>query len=169
MKEFKRRLRITFSYVTEPSRIWYEMMSYVEMVKRMVFWGWKMRWSWDFDANTIYEILHLKYNRIYKCMEKHHHLEWNKNIETKGMKKLRTMVLLTKRISDDKYVDIADPTYWDEFWAEKERNNIKDFFDRDEKDRERFVNAIKKSEEIKKQDKEMFLKLLKEDNDGWWD
>jgi hypothetical protein len=167
MKEIKRKFSVVLRYISNPYRIWYEIIGFVEMVNRVFFWGWKMRRSWDFDANTIYEMLYLKYDRIYKCIEKHHHLVWNQNTETKGMKKLASMVLLTKRLSEDSYVDIADPTYWSDYYSKPRK--IEDFFREDEKDKNRFRRAVIKSEEIKKQDKEMFLKLLQKNNDGWWD
>jgi hypothetical protein len=167
MKEWKRKLRVAFGYIENPSRIWYEIVSYVEMINRMIFWGWHMRRSWDFDAKTVYEMLYLKYDRTYKCMKKHHHLMWNRNTETRGMKRLASMVLLTKRLHEDNYVDIADPTFWEDYYSKPRK--VEDFFKDDGDSKDRFRYAVKKSEEIKKQDKEMFIKLLQKHNDGWWD
>lgn len=167
MKEWKRKLRVAFGYIENPSRIWYEIIALVEMIKRMMFWGWHMRRSWDFDANTVYEMLYLKYDRTYKCMKKHHHLMWNRNTETRGMKRLASMVLLTKRLHEDNYVDIADPTFWEDYYSKPRK--FEDFFKDDGDSKDRFRYAVKKSEEIKKQDKEMFIKLLQKHNDGWWD
>lgn len=148
-----------------PFRIYNEVVSFIEMVKRMLFWGWKLRNSWDFDASTIWEMLNLKYTRIYNCMNKNGHLEWNKNENTKSMKRLRTMIVLTKRLNDEKYVDIADPTFWSEFHSNP-NNKWDSCFDGETG--KRFSRAVKNSRVIEEQDKEMFLKLFKH-NDGWWD
>jgi hypothetical protein len=74
-----------------------------EKLNRMIFWGWKLRYSWDFDASTLYEIIYLKLDRVQKCCLKHGHLEWDSSPDTNLMRKLSELKGLAKRLSEDNY------------------------------------------------------------------
>jgi hypothetical protein len=80
-----------------------EYLKYAEMFNRMIFWAWKMRWSWDFDIHTVYEMLYLKLDRSYNCFLKNGHLVWNSNPNNKLMRRLQEARYLAKRLCDDEY------------------------------------------------------------------
>lgn len=61
---------------------------YSEMIKRIFYYGWGMRKSYDFDAWTLYGSIYLKLDRVYDCMLNHSHLMWNSSPDTNLMKKL---------------------------------------------------------------------------------
>ena len=44
----------------------YKWLTDWSRLQRFFFWGWNMRYSWDWDAHTVYDMLHLKYKRTYK-------------------------------------------------------------------------------------------------------
>lgn len=77
------------------------MRRIIEKIKRMLFWGWKLRDSYDFDAHTIYEILYLKLDRVYNVMLNNSHLMWNDSPDTPGMRRLREARDLALRFSQD--------------------------------------------------------------------
>lgn len=140
-----------------------EIRSKREMFDRILFWGWKMRHSYDFDANTIYQMLYLKYLRTYQCMKNHGSCTWNSDINTKDMRRLRTLTEVCRRLSEDNYLHIAesDEKYWIDFHKNWRINRNSD-------KKGKFHRICLKSDILKKQDKEMFTKLFKY-NDGFWD
>lgn len=69
----------------------------------MIFWGWNMRWSYDFDASTIYDMLHLKLNRLHTEFKDNGHCVWNGNIDHPDMKRIRVATELAKRLSTEGY------------------------------------------------------------------
>jgi hypothetical protein len=88
-------------------KIYYEPISkynqYCEMLNRMFYWGWYMRWSYDFDAQTMYEMLYRKLDRVYCCMRDHSHLMWNSNEDNRLMRELREARELAYRMWHDEY------------------------------------------------------------------
>lgn len=74
-----------------------------EMLCRMAFWAWHMRWSWDFDAHTIYQMTYLKLKKIHECMLNHGHCVWNSDPLNNRMRKLAEAKVLAKRLADDDY------------------------------------------------------------------
>jgi len=94
-----------------------------QMLQRMFFWGWKMRWSWDFDSHTIYEMLHYKLDRLYNCHLKYSHCVWNSDPNNNLMKKLKEASILAKRLSEDQYdikaFEEADKKFKLKSWMEK--------------------------------------------------
>lgn len=72
--------------------IWYNRVSWVtskfQMLSRMIFWGWYMRNSYDFDAHTIYDMLEMKLDRLYYVFKHHSHCVWNSDVENKDMRRL---------------------------------------------------------------------------------
>lgn len=77
------------------------ILKYKEMWQRVFYYGWKMRWSWDFDAWTIYDVLYLKLDRVHGCMINHSHLMWNSRPDTKLMKRLCEAKHLAKKLSEN--------------------------------------------------------------------
>lgn len=80
-----------------------EFRSKKEMIERMIFWGWKMRNSWDFDASTTYSMIHLKLDRCYKTFKDHGHCAWNSSEKLNRMRKLKEASKLAERLYEDKY------------------------------------------------------------------
>lgn len=76
---------------------------YGQMFDRMFFWAFKMRNSWDFDASTIYEMVYLKLDRVYKCMRDHGHCMWNSDPANKDMRRLLELTELARKLSEDDY------------------------------------------------------------------
>ena len=74
-----------------------------EMLNRMLFWCWNLRWNWDFDSYTIYVILHLKLTRLYECFKNNGHCVWNAHPNTKLMRRLREAIVLAKMLYDDRF------------------------------------------------------------------
>lgn len=74
-----------------------------QTLERMLFWGWKMRHSYDFDAHTVYEAIHLKLERIHKCMKENGHLEWNSDESNNLMRKLAECKGIAKKLAEENY------------------------------------------------------------------
>lgn len=73
-------------------------------INRMLFWGWNMRNSVDYDASTLYDVVYLKLDRVYDSMLNYNHLVWNSSPDTKLMRRLCELKLLAKKLSEsDKY------------------------------------------------------------------
>lgn len=81
-------------------RIYFKSLK--ETLSRMIYWGWKMRNSYDFDAHTMYDILHYKLDRIYQAALKDPYHVWT-DPNTKLMRRLKEASILANRISEDNY------------------------------------------------------------------
>ena len=166
--------------------LWYDPISWYrskyEMLQRVVFWGWKMRWSWDFDAHTIYEMLYLKLDRVYVCMRDHSHCVWNSNEDNRRMRELREAKELARRLMDDDYemagfyeteekygklktwtTKIPDkPLYrYHSLWGEDEKT--------DKEAGKLFTRRNKHWNDVRKLHKDRLFYLLNNNIDGWWD
>lgn len=80
----------------------YRLLSLKETLGRMIYWGWKMRNSYDFDAHTVYDILHHKLDKIHQAALKDPYHVWTEP-NTKLMKRLKEASILAKRIREDNY------------------------------------------------------------------
>ena len=83
-------------------KIVHPFYKYKEMISRMIFWGWNMRWNYDFDGFTLYEIYYMKLDRMYKCMSNYGNCVWNscpEDPEYKLMKKLKLARTLAHRLA----------------------------------------------------------------------
>jgi hypothetical protein len=147
-----------------------------EMIGRMIYWGWHMRWSWDFDAGTIYKMLHLKLDRTYDCMKNHSHLKWNSDVNNPGMRKLCEAKHLASKLSKDNY----HREY--EKFSQMYKSNRKDcmsIFKDDHYPNAKIINeklysfmlkkAFKRDNLEKITDKRRFFMLLEKHIDSWWD
>lgn len=149
-----------------------------EMIARMLFWGWKLRWSWDFDASTMYEITYLKLSRVHDCMKKHGHLVWNANHNSNLMRKLAETKMLAKKLSEDDY-----HRYYSQFHNQYKREDEEmceldkmmgiHYPDAKSINSKLYSFMIKKafaSDALeKKNDKNRFYYLLNKYQDHWWD
>lgn len=73
------------------------LIAFYEKIKRMIFWGWKMRNSYDYDAHTIYEMLQWKLERLLHVFKYDGHCVWNNSEDNKRMKDLKEAIELLKR------------------------------------------------------------------------
>ena len=137
-------------------------MRLINQIKNFFFWGWKLRNSVDFNANSLYEMIHLKLDTTYKSFVRNSHLMWNRSENTVGMRKLKIAAELAKRISEDKYL-----------------HNHYDFVENPEeflglemhpKGLGRKVQNNRKREfSQKKRERELLFNLLEKHLDTWWD
>jgi hypothetical protein len=128
----------------------YKIASYIEMFKRMLFWGWKMRWNFDFDGQYVYNILHLKLVRMYKCFINHGHCLWTNDINDPLMRKLRIAIECSKRLKEDEY--------------------ILNCYNMSKKEGRNKTKAIyKRYDDIQKNDKRLLFKILEKNLDSFWD
>jgi len=165
--------------------IWHDRIQWVrikyEMLGRMLFWGWNMRNSYDFDAHTIYDMLYLKLDRLYDLFENHSHLMWNSDTQNKDMRRLCEARGLAKKLSKCdcymrhymkvrntyRYEDQGDNSAWyTELVGYRYDNNktiSKEYFRRLSK------SAMKLDSAEMKTDKDRLFKLLSDKIDQWWD
>lgn len=152
-----------------------------EMLERMVYWGWKMRWSWDFEAHMIYDLLHNKLERLYVCFRDHSHCVWNSSEKNNAMRKLKEASMLAKRLYEDNYdIRAFEETdqrfeYYD--WTEPVNTNNKysgsywrSSYKRTPKRAELFRKGRDKIyQKQKKHEKERLFKLMNQYLHVWWD
>ena len=154
-----------------------------QILERMVFWGWKLRYDYDFDAHVLYHHHYLKLDRMYKCFRDHGHCAWNSDINNPRMRHLRITRELAKRLYEDGYrthieahnkkwglpnirfIEIPKSRY---FTSTIDRENVKT--EKDKKlERDSFKRAISKDHAQKKQEKRMFFDLMEKNIDIFWD
>jgi hypothetical protein len=82
---------------------YYAILSTYKSISSVLYWGWNMRNSVDYDAHSMYDLMYLKLDRIYKEMVNNSHLMWNSKETTKGMKRLAETRRLAKMLANDTY------------------------------------------------------------------
>jgi len=171
-----------------------EIRSKREMLDRMVFWGWNMRWSWDFDAHTIYDMLYYKLVRLEKVFTESGNCCWNQDPEYpdyKYMKSLRLAIKILKRLKDrdtpryciglwerhDKkwgklQSNMSNPSEEDKtpsgtiFRTWREKANTPEL---KEQERKEWRALLELDGIIYERDKRNFFKILERDLHYWWD
>lgn len=166
---------------------------YTEMLKRMIFWGWNMRWSWDFDAQTIYDVLLLKLKRLKESFDHEGHLCWQNpgDVDYYRMEALIRAIELCDKLAnrdDYDYIDGLMEAH-DEKWGELKTNmsepspeDHKDGYivfrcwrakavTKEEKELERkeYVSIMSTQYAARESDTEEFFKILNKHIKGWWD
>ena len=151
---------------------------YREIVSRMLFWGWHMRKSYDFDSHTIYDMLHLKLKRIYHSHLNHNHCVWNSSPEKVRMRRLAECIELCGRLSEDEYaLDLCVEPLNDK-WGNLDFNPGKVLvFNRTgvktEEDRMLYKRDLKRLMDVahrrKIEQKKRFWNLLETHVEYWWD
>lgn len=151
--------------------------------RRMIFWGWNLRNSWDFDAQTIYDILYLKLQRLYVVFNQNGHLVWNSSPDNKRMRKLSEAILLCKRIKEDYHENNMFADLEQRFGEVKmefipqsngfskmklERSKVSTELQRLAYSQE-LKKAFNKANKLKKADEDRLFKLLRENINVWWD
>lgn len=141
---------------------------FYERVCRMLFWGWNLRDSFDFDSQTIYKMLSLKYKRIHKVMMADTYTTYPKPLQ----RRMLIIIELANRIDADKYSSIETAAVYKKYgnpefsgaqmiWPhlDEEKSSIV---------RKELSKAFVIAEEKKKRDKKMFWSLISEWNDYFW-
>lgn len=165
-----------------------------EMLGRMCFWAWKMRYSYDWDGHYVYDLLYDKLDRMQKTMSSDGNCVWNSSPEEpeyETMRKLIRAVELVKRIKDrdaHRYLEEFHQAH-EEKWGQLESNFLnpapedkrengtivrmwrKNATTEEEKKQERLeLRAIWNTDhEAREADKKELFDLLRDELDNWWD
>jgi len=147
------------------------IFSYKEMIQRMLFWAWNLRWNYDFDGTYLYKIIYLKIDRMYKYFKDHGHCMWTNNINNNQMRKLRIARECAKRLYKDKYtinaIDEMDKK-WGKLNIDYER--FKYITEQDKiNERKDNIRIHDKYEKIKNNDKRLLFGILEKHLEGFWD
>ena len=154
------------------------LYSFKEQVERFFYWGWKLRHNYDFDAQTVYELLYLKLDRIYNCMKEYSHLEWNSTPDSNLMRKLAEARGLAKRLHDYDYNHSAfleaDAKFEYKVWSEPIEGSSNFILQSNwmykEKEAKLYLKARKKHyAKMLEIDKKRFYYLLDKYLEHWWD
>lgn len=113
---------------------------FFECVERFFYWGWKLRKSYDFDSAFVFEMLLLKYTRIYAAME-----NGSCDHSPAKMFKLRIIIALLKRIDANEYFSEEYQKYGGA------------------------VRILQVAYERENKDKQLLFKMLAKYNDLFWD
>ena len=133
-----------------------------EMIQRMIFWGWKMRYSYEWSCHSVYLMIHLQLKAIIDYSKEYAHCTWNSNYNGKEMRKLRFACELAKRLWENDY-DTHVRVY-QEKWGETKFS--KKIFGIRKADRSRAFDMDNKQE---KTEKELLFKMLNKYLDNWCD
>lgn len=146
-----------------------------EMLCRMLFWGWNMRHSYDFDAQTLYDIIYLKLDRVYNCMLSDSHCAWNSSPDTKLMRRLYEARTLAKRLSEgDMYLN-SSVKLTEKYRDIKPRGLLSSYLDQNSKPIESKLysyilkKAFEKDNTRYQTDKQRLFMLLNKYLSEWWD
>lgn len=94
---------------------------------RFFFWGWKLRNSHDWDGHTLYEIIHLKLERMDKEMLNKGHLAWQYEEKKRCYRTLKIAKEAARRLSkgrlEDRAVTKFHDTYGYTFKGQEKRDN----------------------------------------------
>lgn len=159
-KDLLRDLRIDFK-------------SFIEKLRRMVYWGWKMRNSYDFDAHTIYDMLHYKLDKIYQSALKDPYHVWT-DPNTKLMKRLKEASILAKRIREDNYqiraFQEADEKFTYKHWLVPSLTHRKSSLFKKTPERARlfYKGRDRIYMKVQQHEVERFHMLLEKYIDRWW-
>jgi len=162
---------------------WYSWTTWLrvkyQMLERMIFWGWNMRHSYDFDALLCYDILYLKLKRVYECHRDHGNCVWNSNPLNRDMKRLREAVGLAKWLSvndnssNKNYFKLVEK-YYDENGRGLLSRQVKELYPKAKPIDSKlysfmFRKAINKDYEEYLTKKNRFFYLLNKYLGVWWD
>lgn len=146
-------------------------------LKRIFYWGWKLRHNYDYDCHSIYEILYLKLDRVYYEMLHHGHSLWNSSPDTKDMRRLCEAKNLAKKLSENyrygRHYEKASSKYrrerlyaLDEILGELYPDAK---FINDKLYSVMFRKAFEKDEAEQKRDSDRLFYLVGKYMRGWWD
>ena len=157
----------------------------LKRILRFFYWGWMLKDSYDFDAQTIYQMLYLKLERMERSFTSNGHCVWNSDPNNKGMRKLRVAKNLAKRLwEEDDKTEQDEINRLDLKWGERDREfiptknglnrfiiknkNTKSEEEQLKADKEYFSIYEKSSKKMEYEKKQLF-KLLSKHINYWWD
>lgn len=121
-----------------------------------IFWGRHGKDFPDWDAHVLYRIMFLYLDRMYKNFDEHGHLVWNRHPDTKGMRQVRRVRELAKRLSENNYLDDVE-------YFKNRMISSRTFFDGGT------ISWSKDSDKRAERDKKEFFELLSKNIDHFWD
>lgn len=149
-----------------------------QILERMLYWGWKMRYNYDFDAQFVYVVIALKLERVHKCMKEHSHLEWNSTEKSNLMRKLAEAKILAKKVAKEKY-DRHSTLFHETYSCAGRKNNwleeaMAQHYPKtrpisEEMYRAFFIKAIERDSAEKAADMRRLHYLLEKYTGHWWD
>lgn len=149
-----------------------------EMFERMFYWAWKLRWNFDFDAQTLYQIQYLKLKRVHECMLKHGHLDWNSSPDHKHMRRLAEARELARRLTKNNF-DKHSMYVYTNFFFEREGEDYLYLRHREKYPHAKLIpyrkyrfyslKAHERDEAYHQYVKRRFYTLLEKYQEHWWD
>lgn len=155
-------------------------------VERFLYWGWTLRYSYDWDFMYLEEMMLLKLKRIRKYCVEQGHLVWDQSPEEdefKSLKSLDLAIALLERLttrSDIMYAIHTEKKHEDK-WGRLEfdfkrkdslfrtkRSNVKTPED-EEKEREESRKIFDLSFKIYNRDRKWFYNIMYKYGRHWWD
>ncbi len=138
--------------------------TFIRRVKAFFFWGWALRDSVDWDFESIYDILEIKFKRIHTCLKVDPYYG-----NPKALKKLQVCINLIDRLKSDSYVDLACPKF-----KEISTRRLKQYTEDgilikfSKEDSKIIKRAWKDADNLEKQDREMLFSLITKNINKWW-
>jgi hypothetical protein len=150
-------------------RWYYNITNFIAQIKKFFIWGWHMRKDVDWDANSVWKVLAIKYRRTYDHMLKHSHLDWNSCPTKQGMRKLQTMAHLAERIQNEEAYETPDGLMCEHSFVELPCGNFMLDSHWEPGQKEKWLRETKRLARMKQNDIELFAKLLAKNNASFWD
>lgn len=146
-----------------------------EMLQRMFFWAWKLRYNYDWEGAFIYEIIYLKLKRMRYTFLNHGHAVWCEE-DSNLMRKLTEAMGLAKKLRYDyhKNMERFYSKYMSSCKSFMSMKELKSMYPNakviDEKTyRFFFKKAYEKDNNERKSDQKRLHYLLEKYTDHFWD
>ena len=156
-----------------------------ETVCRFFYWGWKLRYSYEFEAgHGLYYMIYLKTKGLIDYSRKYAHLRWNDDENGTQFRKLKIACTLAQRLYKDCYnTNVAKhEEKWgkDEIYFEKCEDNpmlsemkhkrhINMTDDQIAEERKEWLRAHKADQQQQLNERKYLFELLNKHMEGWWD
>ena len=149
-----------------------------ERCRRFIYWGWKLRYNYDFECHFLYYMTYLKLKGMIDYSRKHGTLCWNSKENGKEFRRLKIACQLAKRLwKDDYHTNMHNH---DGKWGENNmvfRDDNRIIFWRryawnpelEKKEKEEWHKALEADEKHKANEKKYYYKLLEKHLERWWD
>ena len=155
----------------------YWFIGQYERIKRMIYWAWVMRDSYDYCATTTYEAIYHKLDRVYKYNRDCGHLMWNSDETNNQMRKLNEARILAKRLNEWESHERHAVDIMSRFKSNEERRRLGIFSDLFPNAKPidsklynfYFMAAHEKDSKRYQQSKARLFYLLNKYIDVWWD
>lgn len=158
-----------------------------ETMERFIYWGWQLRKNQDWSIEYFfYYYNYLKLKKFINYCEKYGHLQWNSDPDNKAMRKVKLACYLAKRLWEDNYNTQIDKHYekWhinildDWEFGDPDESGCRELKSKREKELSK-TEAIREHNECikardeddlqKKNEKELFFRLLSKHIEHWVD